>query len=121
MLIYHCCNHFFAACLGKDFGAYRKVKIMYEFKLYTLSEMAGSQAAVTNIKRYLEKHLHDKYVLTIIDILESPESAIADKIFMTPTLIKVSPKPERKIIGRLDNVEKVLAQLELNIKKLIKS
>ena len=43
-------------------------------------------------------------VRKIVDLLGEPKRALADEIFMTPTLLKPSPSPARKVGGALSQV-----------------
>ena len=36
-----------------------------------------------------------------MDVFREPKRALADGIFMTPTLVKLAPAPSRKIVGTL--------------------
>jgi circadian clock protein KaiB len=47
--------------------------------------------------------LHLPYTLKVIDVRKHPEQAEADQITATPTLVKVSPEPIRRIVGEVDN------------------
>jgi len=51
--------------------------------------------------------------ITIVDVLEQPEMAEAHKIIATPTLIKTSPRPLRRIIGDLSDLDEVALRLGL--------
>jgi circadian clock protein KaiB len=53
----------------------------------------------------------------VIDVLEQPELAEADKILATPTLIRILPPPLRRIIGDLSDTQKVLVGLDLQVKR----
>ena len=48
-----------------------------------------------------------------IDILDHPDKADEDGIFATPTLVRVEPKPVKKIMGDLSDRRMVLEKLEL--------
>ena len=53
--------------------------------------------------------------MIIIDVLERPQLAEEDKILATPTLIRESPTPPRRIIGDLSDPEKVILSLDLSV------
>jgi circadian clock protein KaiB len=38
----------------------------------------------------------------VIDVFESPERAAEDRILATPTLLRLQPLPQRKLIGEFD-------------------
>ncbi len=88
---------------------------MYKFKLYLYlsSETPPSVAAACNLRVLLDKKLKGQYSLEVINILDNPQRAVEDNILATPTLVKVSPPPERRVIGDLSDKERVLVALGL--------
>ena len=66
-----------------------------------------------NLEAICEEFFPENHRIEIVDVLEDPQRAIADDILATPTLVKVSPLPVRKIIGNLSEKTKVLHSLEL--------
>ncbi len=85
----------------------------YILKLYISGNSPRAQAAIANLKRICEEDLAGRYVLEIVDVLEKPDAAEADKILATPTLVKQLPPPLRRVIGDLSDKEKVLLGLEV--------
>jgi circadian clock protein KaiB len=73
--------------------------------------------AIENLKRICETELYKRYKLEVIDITQQPEMVEKTDVIATPTLIKELPKPIRKIIGDLSNVERVHVALNLKPKK----
>jgi len=69
--------------------------------------------AIRKLNGILEQELKGLCALKVIDVLVEPELATEDKILATPTLIKISPQPVRRIIGDLSDREKVLSGLDL--------
>ncbi len=86
---------------------------MYELKLYIVGRTERSKKSVEDLTGVLEANLKGRYFLKIIDIMENPQLAEKDKILATPTVVKTSPPPVRKIIGDLGQRETVLAMLDL--------
>jgi circadian clock protein KaiB len=82
-------------------------------KLYVTGKSARATVAIANLQRICEEELDGRYELQIIDVLEHPELAEADKILATPTLIKRLPPPLRRVIGDLSDKHKVMLGLEL--------
>ena len=82
-------------------------------KLYIMGETANSQTAIKNLNDLLEKEPKDLYTLVVVGVLKNPQAASEDKILATPTLIKVSPKPAKRIIGDLSDKVKVMSGLDL--------
>jgi circadian clock protein KaiB len=80
---------------------------MYKFRLYIIEGMAKTQKTIKKLKIFLKDNFDDNYILRIINVIDNPKQAEADKVFATPTLIKKAPPPEVKIIGDLDASEKI--------------
>lgn len=85
----------------------------WRLRLYVAGNTPKSVAALANLKRYCEFHLHDRYELEVIDLLLQPQLAAGDQILAIPTLVRKVPVPVRKIIGDLSNEEKVLVGLDI--------
>jgi circadian clock protein KaiB len=108
-------------------GIQRKKPIMttnqefWQLTLYVAGNTVKSKAAIENLKRYCTEHLDDRYKVEIIDLHVNPGFAERDQILAIPTLVRKMPKPIRKIIGDLSNVEKVLVALDCKTLKEIKT
>ncbi len=88
---------------------------MYEFRfyLYISSETSNSVASAWNLKSLLDEELKGQYSLEVINVIEHPQRAKENNILATPTLVKASPPPERRVIGDLSNRDRVLLGLGL--------
>lgn len=86
----------------------------YLLKLYITGQTTRSADAIARLSRIFEEKLKDHYEITIIDVMEKPELAEEDKVLATPTLIKYSPPPCRRIVGDLSDTGKVLSGLGLS-------
>ncbi len=82
-------------------------------RLYVAGQTPKSLTAFSNLKKICAEHLHNKYRIDVIDLLENPQLARGDQILAVPTLVRNLPEPVRKIIGDLSNTEKVLVGLDL--------
>lgn len=85
----------------------------WELRLYIAGNTPKSMTALSNLKKYCEQHLSDKYTIEVIDLLVQPQLAAGDQIFAVPTLVRKVPVPIRRIIGDLSNEEKVLVGLNI--------
>jgi circadian clock protein KaiB len=85
----------------------------YLLKLYVTGTSASTNVAIANLRRICEQDLKGRYELEIIDVLEFPQIAEAEKILATPTLIKELPLPLRRMIGDLSDRDKVLLGLDV--------
>lgn len=85
---------------------------MLLLRLYVAGSSANSQMAIANLRRILRGRA-ETTELEIVDLLLNPERGLPDGIMVTPTLIKLAPAPQRKIIGSLNDVPIVLDALGL--------
>ncbi|HUF19475.1 MAG TPA: circadian clock KaiB family protein, partial [Burkholderiales bacterium] len=75
---------------------------------------AGNSAlAIQNLNAMCRKNLPGLYEIEHVDVFRQPERALADIIVMTPTLLKLSPKPMCRIVGTLSRTRSVLGALGL--------
>lgn len=86
---------------------------MVTFVLYIAGDSYRSQRAIANLRRLGDERLAGKYDLTIVDVRADPASAERDRILTTPTLIKQSPAPSRRVTGDLGDFEQVMLALSL--------
>ena len=80
----------------------------YVLHLYISSDNAAVEKTLTKIHQLLEEGLIYPYTLKVIDISKNPEQAENYQISATPTLVRVWPQPIRRIVGKLDDFERVL-------------
>ena len=90
-----------------------KGKAKYILKLYISGKSEHSLRAVDNLKVVLDKNIRDNYALEIIDVIKDPQLAEQDKVFATPTVVKIFPPPVQKIMGNLSKKKKVITGLGL--------
>ncbi len=83
----------------------------YILRLFVAGHIPGSERILKNLHQLLEQHLSQPYTLKVIDVVTHPELAEINQVSATPTLMRVSPHPIRRIVGDLDNVEKILQML----------
>lgn len=84
-------------------------------KLYVTGQSPRSEQAIANLRRICEAELQGRYEMSIVDVLKEPEVADQEMIVATPTLIRSSPPPVRRIIGDLSDTAQVLLGLGLNL------
>jgi circadian clock protein KaiB len=87
--------------------------VQFKFRLYVAGGTPNSAQASANLKTICRVHLPDRHEIEIVDVFREPKRALADGIFMTPTLVKLSPAPVKTILGTLSQTETVLQALEL--------
>jgi circadian clock protein KaiB len=78
-------------------------------RLYVIGSAPNSLAALTHL-RALRATLRFAE-LEVIDVLAWPERALDEDVLVTPTLVKLSPRPARRIVGDLSDSRSVLGSL----------
>jgi circadian clock protein KaiB len=85
----------------------------YKFRLFVTGQGGHSLTAISNLRAIGNRLLDGKYDLEVIDVLENPAAAEEAKIAVTPTLIKETPLPRRRMFGDLSHTPRVLAGLDI--------
>ncbi len=85
----------------------------FKFRLYVAGDAQNSLKARTNLEAICQTYLAEQHEIEVIDVFKEPKRALADGVFMTPTLVKLSPLPVRTIVGTLSQTATVLMALEL--------
>jgi circadian clock protein KaiB len=80
---------------------------MFFFRLYIIKGSAKYTLMVKRLKSILDAWYKKNYILEVIDVLEQADQAADDKIFATPTLVRLSPPPLKKVVGDLNNKKKL--------------
>lgn len=82
-----------------------------KLRLFVAGNAPNSRLALTHLERASAGRPPGSYDLEIIDVLEHPELALRHSILVTPTLVRLAPRPERRLVGNLSTLE-TLASLE---------
>ena len=85
--------------------------LSYQLRLFVTGASPRTEHAIANLRTICEQHLAGNYDLVIIDVLDRPEVAETERILATPTLIKVSPQPQRRVTGDLSDAQQVMMML----------
>lgn len=80
----------------------------YNLRLFISSQNDSAERTLSNLHQLLEERLTNPYTLKVIDIAKNPEQAVMHRVITTPTLIRVSPAPIKRIVGQLDDISRVL-------------
>jgi circadian clock protein KaiB len=72
-------------------------------------------AAQANLIALCETHLPGRCEIEVVDVLKTPMLALKGSVLMTPTLLKLSPAPVRRIVGALSQMQTVLDTLGLKV------
>ena len=93
------------------------MKRHFKFRLYTAGATQNSTQARRNLSAICRDHLPGQHEIEIVDVLKEPKRALADGVYMTPTLVKLAPLPRQKLFGSLSQTETVLLALGLETTK----
>jgi len=82
-------------------------------ELYVSDGSDVSRRAIADLERLCAGPRGLEWDVRIIDVLQDPRRAERARIVATPTLLRVSPGPERRVIGDLSDRERTLLALDL--------
>lgn len=85
----------------------------WKLRLFVSGAGAVTEQIRSNLRQICDAHLED-YQLDTIDICTNPDLADTHNIVVVPTLIRLSPEPERRILGDLSLTRKVLLGLGIS-------
>lgn len=83
----------------------------FRFRLYIVGGTQNSAQAMINLRHLCRSHLSCRHDIEVIDVVLEPQRALADRVFMTPTLLRLAPGPVLRIVGTLGDGETVLRAL----------
>jgi circadian clock protein KaiB len=84
---------------------------VYKFLLYVAEGTQNSALATANLTSLCRNHLENRHEIEIVDVFEKPKRALADRVFMTPTLVVMAPAPVQRIIGNLSQTTALMSAL----------
>lgn len=85
----------------------------YAFRLYVAGGTARSEAAESNLRFLCESRLQGDYEIDVVDTMGQPELAERERIIATPTVVRLAPSPELRVIGDLSDHDRAAAYLGL--------
>jgi circadian clock protein KaiB len=85
----------------------------YELTLFVSGASDLAARAIANARRLCDVHLHGRCHLSVVDVHEDPATVLSSRLLATPTLVRTSPLPVRRVVGDLSDIDKVLRALDL--------
>jgi circadian clock protein KaiB len=85
----------------------------YELTLFVNGASDLSARAIANARRLCDTHLAGRCQLSIVDLREDPDGPVRNRVLAAPTLVRDHPLPERRLVGDLSRMDKVLVALDL--------
>lgn len=99
--------------MGKKRDACDSAQNTVELRLHVAGEAPNSIAAYRNLMQLLSMYPGSKCTVEVVDCMGDPQCAIEDGVLVTPTLVRLSPKPNVRIVGDLSNPHAVARTLGL--------
>ena len=84
-------------------------------RLFVAGDSPDSAIAIANLKALFPPDQGSQVELEIVDVQRDPSRAARDAILVTPTLLKVSPGPQCRILGNLKNRHALLGLLGIDL------
>jgi circadian clock protein KaiB len=79
--------------------------------LYLAGDSPNSVLARSNLRAAIAHMAKEEVSLEIVDVLRDPARGLRDAVLVTPTLVRVEPRPEKRVIGNLRDRGALLAGL----------
>lgn len=86
----------------------------HAFRVYIAGQSLRSRRVVANLVDVCRTALGEDPDIDLIDVLERPDLADADRILATPTVIRLRPGPSRRVIGDLTDRRRLAAAFDLD-------
>jgi circadian clock protein KaiB len=84
-----------------------------QFRLYVAGATQNSAQAIANLTALCEMYLPNSHEIELVDVFREQRRALDDRVFMTPTLIKLGALPMQRIVGTLSQAPSVAQILGL--------
>ncbi|GHJ34896.1 circadian clock KaiB family protein [Streptomyces sp. TS71-3] len=85
----------------------------FAFRLYVAGQSERSSAAEANLRALAGERLPGGYELEVVDVVARPGLAEEQRILVTPTVVRLLPLPQLRVIGDLSDPPRVANALGL--------
>lgn len=85
----------------------------FRFRLFVAGDAGNSGQAAANLAAFCNTYLAGRHAIEIVDVQQHPKRALAEGVFLTPTLVVLVPAPVRRIVGTLGQTRMLLQTLGL--------
>ncbi|MBJ7452935.1 MAG: circadian clock KaiB family protein, partial [Blastococcus sp.] len=86
----------------------------WSLTLYVSGASAHSAQALETVRRLCDEELPGQVELEVVDVTDEPALAVRDGVVAVPTLVKRLPAPSQQLVGDLDDVDRIRAELDLD-------
>jgi len=91
----------------------KRRRVLFKFRLYVADHTPNSALALTNLTALCRTYMPNRYEIEVVDVFRKPQRALIDRIFMTPTLVKLSPSRIVHVVGTFGDTQQTLKALGL--------
>ncbi len=98
---------------GRDAASPRPAVPRWDLCLYVAGRTPMALHALANLTSLCEAHLAGRYAIEVVDVRENPAAAVDGQVLALPAVVRRAPPPERRVIGDLSNVARVLRALAI--------
>ncbi len=81
----------------------------FVLRLFVSDDTMKTERILKHLYHLLETSVHQPYTLKVIDVCKNPEQAEHNQVTATPTLMKIWPKPVKRLVGDLTDPSKIQA------------
>ena len=85
----------------------------FRLTLYVAGDSPRSQQARANLRRLCDERLGGSCDVRVVDVAADPAAAETARVLTTPTVVRETPEPSRRVTGDLSDLDRVLAGLGL--------
>jgi len=86
----------------------------FTLKIFIAGRSSAAVRAISNLEEICASLASgNRYLIEVVDIHTAPDHAELERILATPTVIRKSPPPERRLIGDMSFREQVVFGLGL--------
>ncbi len=86
----------------------------YAFRIFVTGTSLRSHRAAVNLRELCAAALGDGFEIELVDVLDRPDLAEEERIIATPTVLRLSPPPSRRVVGDLSDFKLAAAALGLS-------
>ena len=83
-------------------------RVMFKFRLHVAGDATNCAQALAKPAALCRADLPDRDEIEAVDVFREPKHALADGIFITPTLVGFAPSTAQEIAGILSRTQPVL-------------
>ena len=85
----------------------------FAFVVYVAGRTVLARRAVANLRALCLASVGPEHDIQVVDVLDTPALAEEARILATPTVIRLTPPPSRRVIGDLSNLVAAATALDL--------